>query len=69
MAFSLAEDVITKCAVALEPYVVEAVKTMNIDLDDYNDIMLSIYQNGIKNPKNKFAGDNPKGRVVCFTVS
>lgn len=53
----LGENVITNCAATLEPYLMEAVKSLGINVDDYAEIVASICQNGKQDLKHKSAND------------
>ncbi|XP_061346896.1 sister chromatid cohesion protein PDS5 homolog C-like isoform X2 [Gastrolobium bilobum] len=44
IARNLGERVLESCATRLKPYIVQAVKTLGISLDDYSDVLASICQ-------------------------
>ncbi|CAL0323191.1 unnamed protein product [Lupinus luteus] len=46
IAKKLVENVLESCATKLKPYIVQAVNTMGISLDDYSDVLSSICNDG-----------------------
>lgn len=66
ISWKLGEKVIENCSAKLKSYLVEAVKSMDIALDDYAEIVASVYQNGSDALKND--NDNDSGKnLVCQT--
>ncbi|OIW14381.1 hypothetical protein TanjilG_15735 [Lupinus angustifolius] len=49
IAKKLVENVLESCATKLKPYIVQAVNTMSISLDDYSDVLSSICNDGSVN--------------------
>ncbi|BFG24802.1 hypothetical protein CerSpe_110760 [Prunus speciosa] len=60
ISWKLGEKVIENCSAKLKSYLVEAVKSVDIALDDYAEIVASVYQNGSDALKND--NDNDSGK-------
>ena len=66
ISWTLAEKVITNCAVKLKPYLMRAVESSGRALDEYAQIVTSICQNGSESPQRDHSNDSHKA-VVRFT--
>lgn len=64
ISWKLGEKVIENCSAKLKSYLVEAVKSMDIALDDYAEIVASVYQNGSDALKNDNDNDSGKNLVT-----
>jgi len=64
----LGEKVLETCATKVKPYLIQAVKSLSVSLDDYSDIVGSICQeiSGSIEQKDVRAGDENKVSLLCY---
>lgn len=66
LSWKLGESVITNCAATLKPYLMKAVKSLGLNVDDYAQIVVSVCQNGEEDLRHKSASD-AKDNLVGHT--
>ncbi|KAL9355355.1 hypothetical protein Peur_053325 [Populus x canadensis] len=68
IAQKLGEKVLETCATKVKPYLIQAVKSLGVSLDDYSDIVGSMCQeiSGSIEQKDVHAGDENKVSLLCF---
>jgi hypothetical protein len=67
VAQKLGEKVLETCATKVKPYLIQAVKSLGVSLDDYSDIVGSMCQeiSGSIEQKDVHAGDENKVSLLC----
>jgi nitrate reductase NapE component len=67
VAQKLGEKVLETCATKVKPYLIQAVKSLGVSLDDYSDIVGSLCQeiSGSIEQKDVHAGDENKVSLLC----
>jgi len=68
VAQKLGEKVLETCATKVKPYLIQAVKSLSVSLDDYSDIVGSMCQeiSGSIEQKDVHAGDENKVSLLCY---